>query len=80
MRFTRTLFQNLKMTGIKTQGVTLVCDQCDYKAKRSDNLLTHIKSIHEGVKYPCDQCEYKATMKGHLLRHKKSKHEVVNDP
>ena len=56
------------------------CDQCDFKATYKSNLLTHIKSIHEGVKYPCDQCDYKATWRSHLLRHLKSKHKAVKYP
>ena len=53
------------------------CDQCDYKATRKNNLLTHLKSKHEGIKYPCDQCDYKGTGKGNLSRHLKSIHEGV---
>ena len=50
-------------------GVTFPCNQCEYKATQKQNLLAHIKSVHEGVKYPCQQCGYKATRKnnGYLL-------------
>ena len=56
------------------------CDQCNYIALHKQNLLAHVKSIHEGFRYPCDQCDYKATEKGSLLGHIKSKHEGVKYP
>ena len=36
------------------EGVKFPCDKCNFKATQKANLLTHIKSIHEGVKlvYP----------------------------
>ena len=53
------------------------CKQCDYKATKKGNLLSHIKSIHEGLKFPCEQCDYKATRKGNLLKHVKLIHEGI---
>ena len=44
-------------------------------ATQKEDLLSHIKSIHEGVKFPCEQCDYKATQKGHLMKHMKSVHK-----
>ena len=58
-------------------SVKFPCDQCDYKGSRKQNLLRHIKAIHEGVRFPYDQCDYKATSKGSLLRRIKSTHEGV---
>ena len=52
----------------------------DYKKESFIDLLTHIKSIHEGVKFPCEQCDYKATWKVNLLTHIKSIHEGVKFP
>ena len=53
------------------------CDQCDYETTKKGNLLTHLKSKHEGIKFPCDQCDYKATQKSRLTVHIKSIHEGV---
>ena len=53
------------------------CDQCQSQFTRRDNLLTHIKSKHEGVKYECNQCEYKFTQQSSLNTHIKSIHEGV---
>ena len=37
--------------GVKYSGVKYSCDQCDYEDTKKGNILTHIKSKHEGVKY-----------------------------
>ena len=29
------------------------CSECDYEATKKGNLITHVKSVHEGVKYSC---------------------------
>ena len=56
------------------EGVRYPCNQCDYKATLSSNLITHIKSQHEGVRYPCQHCDYKATTSSHLNTHIRQKH------
>ena len=66
----------MKLTS-KSEGPSLPCNYCDYKATRRQNLLSHTKSIHKGVRYPCDQCDYRARTKSALVAHKKSKHEGV---
>ena len=58
------------------KGVKFPCDQCDYRATKKCNLLTHINSIHRGFQLLCGQCDYKATQKGHLLTHVKSTHKM----
>ena len=60
-------FQIVKMLHIRSTNVKYPCNHCDYKATKKGNLLTHIKSKHEGVRFPCDQCDYKATWKRYLL-------------
>ena len=71
--------QNFNMSG-NHEVVKFPCNQCDFKASKKGNLMTHLKSRHKGLKYPCDQCDYKATDKGNLSRHLKSKHEGVKYP
>ena len=38
-------------------------------AKRSSNLISHVKSIHEGERHQCGQCDYKATQKSNGNKH-----------
>jgi len=52
-----------------------LCEHCDYKSTRRNNLTQHIESVHEGVRYPCDYCDYKATKKHYLKTHIRKKHE-----
>jgi hypothetical protein len=58
----------------KHEGVRYSCDQCEYKATTTGNLILN-DSIHKGVCYPCGQCYYKATVVGSLKRHRKSNHQ-----
>ena len=39
------------MTNIESvhEGVIYPCDQCEFKATKKANLLTHFKSKHKGV-------------------------------
>ena len=62
------------------KGIFAPCGQCDHRATCSGNLLTHIKSKHEGFRYPCDQCDYKATQRANLKSHIQSQHEGVKYP
>ena len=41
------------------------------------NLVTHVKSKHEGIKYSCNQCGKRYARKGALFRHIKSKHKSL---
>ena len=56
------------------------CQHCDYKAKRKQNLVTHLQSIHEGVKYSCHQCGWKAKHLPSLYVHIQSIHHGVKYP
>ena len=59
------------------EGVKFPCNECDYKATKKVNLISHIKSVHQGIKYPCDECDYKATKTENLMSHKRSIHEKI---
>ena len=56
------------------------CEKCDYKAKYSYHLQSHIRSVHEGVKYPCDQCNHIAKTSSNLQQHINTIHEGVRYP
>ena len=47
-------------------GVQQNCDQCNYKTGRIDNLLTHVRAVHEAVKYLCDICGHQSTRPAYL--------------
>lgn len=51
-----------------------LCEHCEYKSPRRNNLTQHMESVHEGVRYPCDFCDYKATKKHYLKTHIRKKH------
>jgi len=51
-----------------------LCEHCEYKSPRRNNLTQHMESVHEGVRYPCDYCDYKATKKHYLKTHIRKKH------
>ena len=57
-----------------------VCQHCNYKATKRNNLLKHVSAIHDGVKYPCTICNYKATQKWHLVRHASAIHDGIKFP
>ena len=49
--------------------------ECDFVAKRLNNLSKHVRSVHEGVVYPCEKCQYYSTRKYNLNIHIQSKHD-----
>ena len=51
------------------------CAECDFVAKRLNNLSKHVRSVHEGVVYPCEKCQYYSTRKYNLNIHIHSKHD-----
>ena len=51
------------------------CIQCDLTATRRDNLLNHVRNIHEG--FSCEKCKYFAGTRQHLQRHVKGVHEGI---
>ena len=51
------------------------CIQCDLTATRRDNLLNHVRNIHEG--FSCEKCKYIAGTRQHLQRHVKGVHEGI---
>ena len=68
--------QNIISPAIVEAGGSHMCEQCDYKTFKLQNLKRHIKSVHEGeCPYPCNQCDYKAKEKSKLSRHMRSVHE-----
>ena len=50
------LYLNIKNLDMMVSSFPVILD---YKATQKGNLLTHIKSIHEGLMFPCDQCDFK---------------------
>ena len=56
------------------------CVHCDYKAKKKDYLMSHIKTVHEKVKYNCDKCDKQFTQKCHLKSHFLVVHEGIRYP
>ena len=61
----------------KSSEGSFSCYQCESKFTLKGNLLTHIKSKHEGLKYACNKCGHQAATQGNLTTHIKSKHEGV---
>merc|ERR1712096_170913 len=53
------------------------CNLCDYQAKKSYQLKSHIESKHEGVMYSCNQCDYQAKKRDQVKTHRESKHEGI---
>ena len=62
----------------KHEGISYICDHCDYKATTKFYLKEHVQSKHKGISYNCDQCEFKATTKSYLKEHVQSKHEGIS--
>ena len=54
-----------------------LCDKCDYKSSKLDNLQYHIKTQHGGESHQCDHCEYKTVHKSNLNIHVASIHHGV---
>ena len=56
------------------------CQQCDYKAKQSSHLRTHMADKHNvAVKwYPCTRCDFKTKQNSALTAHMKRKHTICN--
>ena len=61
----------------KIKEERLQCDQCDYRAKRTNDLKSHKKVKHLGLKEKCDKCDATFAAKRGLDRHKQSIHEGV---
>ena len=55
----------------------LLCDKCEYKASRQDNLRRHTQAVHNGIKYFCELCECHAITEGDFKKHKESIHKGV---
>jgi len=64
----------------KHKGTFFNCNQCDYKATRSDNIKKHIKYVHEGMefKFKCDNCSERFKVGFDLKNHIKIVHENSN--
>ena len=56
------------------QHSLLFCNQCEYSARRNEDLKNHMKSVHEGIVFPCDQCSYVSKRSKDLRIHVMSKH------
>jgi uncharacterized Zn-finger protein len=52
------------------------CNVCLKIFKRKDNLMVHIKSVHEGRKFSCEICKKSYTRKYVLDKHKEA-HTVL---
>ncbi|XP_033210150.1 zinc finger protein 718-like isoform X2 [Belonocnema kinseyi] len=83
----RSILQKLKRKHNSLKGVGnaadvphFICDICDYKSKRKDYLLNHMKSRHSlkpKTKYNCDKCSRSYSWICDLNRHKQLKHAEV---
>ena len=52
------------------------CKYCGTIFSLRRNLVTHMKSIHEGRLYNCSECDYKAKKLDHLKVNKQNLHET----
>ena len=59
------------------QHSLLFCNQCDYSARRNEELKSHSQSVHEGIVYPCEQCSYVSKRNKDLKIHIMSKHTTI---
>lgn len=50
------------------------CEVCDATFTRKDNLVVHVKSVHENEKFTCDICFKSFTRKHKLGQHTKNVH------
>ena len=57
-----------------------VCEKCSKEFAHKRNLLSHVKTIHEGASYKCTHCDYNATQKSNLKKHIEAIHEGVRHP
>ena len=57
------------------ENISFSCNQCDFKAKRSNNLRLHIRITHEGFRFPCRQCNVSYKSKLALQKHNQKTHE-----
>ena len=53
---------------------SLQCEDCDYRATKTDHLNRHVKSVHQGIRYSCPQCELTFGFKHGVTRHVKKMH------
>ena len=51
------------------EGITYLCDKCDYKVKGMDNIKMHVASQHKRVLYSCGKCDYETTCKLTIIQH-----------
>ena len=84
---TKKLSQLRKHVKSVHDGMTWSCDQCTTSFTNENNLIFHIKKVHEQEPFMigqenkplmCDKCVYKTTRKGSLKLHKKSYHEGIS--
>ena len=59
---------------------SLKCLECDKMFARSDSMMRHFKSAHEGIKHQCNHCYKHFTNVSYLNVHIKSLHEGVKAP
>ena len=74
----------MKRHVLRTHSETknISCGQCDFRTKRNDTLLSHMKTKHdkECETYLCAPCGRVFKVKGEMNRHMKKIHEPVKDP
>ena len=58
-------------------GAWYYCDQCEFRAAKSERIKTHRMTMHGNANYACDQCDYRSTRQFNLKHHMKAQHEGV---
>ena len=53
------------------------CEQCNFTAKRQDQLKIHVDSVHEGILFSFKQSEFSAKSKHTMNTHNQSVHEGI---
>ena len=60
---------NLKKTLIHTGEKPYKCDECDYGATQSGDLMTHELKHAGETPFKCDECDFSTTTSGNLRQH-----------
>ena len=79
--------ENIKEQAIQERDTAVVCvkkeykcGQCDKAYGRKNDLIKHIKSVHQGMHlHACDHCDYQALELRHLKTHIQSQHEGIKN-
>jgi hypothetical protein len=56
----------------------VACNICNKVFGRKQELVCHVKSIHQGYKLECDVCKISFNSKSNLNRHMKNAHRGID--